>query len=227
MTLTFCEQWRFVNIESSEDGYLVIPLIFNRFDNGSRGSCCMSQSALKSISSTIISLLVNLMHNLPRYHSKGYTVQIPPHLHSPIHRYPEVLPQDLVLVTPATLDTRVLSPALLLIELLVKLDSSPSYKESRKNSQSTSKKEETTSHSVERLLATGIEVGAEPVADLADTVGNGDKSGLLCTRGGYNCGLPRELQVETVVGTADKKDNTDVASSNVDCSNEDTATSCR
>lgn len=132
--------------------------------------------------------------------------------------------KDLVLVTPATLNARVLSPALLLIKLLVKLDSPPSNKESRKNSQGTSKKQKSTSHAVERLLASGIEVGAEPVADLADAVGDGDKSGLLSTRSGNNSCFPRELQVETVVSTADEKDDTDVACCHVDRADEDTAT---
>lgn len=65
------------------------------------------------------------------------------------------------------------------------------------------------------------------MADLADTVGDGDKSGLLGARSGDDSGFPGELQVETVVGTADEEDDTDVSSCDVDGADEDTATSCR
>lgn len=50
---------------------------------------------------------------------------------------------------------------------------------------------------------------------LADAVGDGDQSRLLATRGRDQRGLPRELQVEAVVGAADEEDGAEVARADV------------
>lgn len=128
-----------------------------------------------------------------------------------------------VLISPSPFKARVWGPPFRCIQLLVQPLCSPLDQKRRDDSQCTTQQEQATSHTVKRFLASRIKVRAEPVADLADAVGNGNKRGLFGARRGDHSRLPGKLQVEAAVGARDEKYDANVPRRNVDCSNEDTA----
>lgn len=64
------------------------------------------------------------------------------------------------------------------------------------------------------------------MADLTDAVGNSDKSSLLATWGGHESSFPTELEIETGVGAADEENETKIAGTNVEGSDEHAAACC-
>lgn len=133
---------------------------------------------------------------------------------------------SLVHEAPSSLVATVLAIALCLIELLVESLCPPLDTEAEKDSAQASEQDESTSESVEGLLAGREEVGREPVRALADTVCNGDQSCFLAARRGDQGCLPGKLQVETVVSTCDKKACSEVASTDVGCRDQDGGADC-
>lgn len=125
---------------------------------------------------------------------------------------------------PSALVARVLRPALCLVELLVHPLAAPPSEARRDDNEEASDQDQATAETVEGLVGPGPEVGAEPVAGLADAVGDGDERGLLTARGRDDCRLPGELEVETVVGTRDQDEEGEVADADVGDGDEEGAT---
>lgn len=63
------------------------------------------------------------------------------------------------------------------------------------------------------------------MTDLTDAVGNSNESSFLAARSRHERCFPAELEVETRVGAADEEHEAEVASTNVEGSNEH-ATAC-
>ena len=122
---------------------------------------------------------------------------------------------DLVHVAPASLDAAVLTVALCFVELLVEPLGPPLNGKAEDDGAQAAEENETTPESVEGLVLGGEEVWREPVRALANTVGDRDQSCLLAARCRNQGRLPRELQVETVVGAADQETGAEVASADV------------
>jgi hypothetical protein len=116
-----------------------------------------------------------------------------------------------------------LRPSLGLVQLLVTADAPPPDKSSRDTDQQASDENKSTTETVEGLVGARPEVGAEPVAALADAVGDTDESRLLAPWGWHHLSLPGKLQVETVVGTRDEDEEGKIAHANVGNRNEESA----
>ena len=129
----------------------------------------------------------------------------------------------LILVSPSSLHARVLAPPFSGIQLLVELLAPPPDQQDRDHRQGASEDEQAAAHAIVRLLARGVKVRAEPVAGLADAVGNGNQRRLLGPGRRHHRRLPRELQVEAAVGTADEQDDAKVAGADVERADEDAA----
>lgn len=108
-----------------------------------------------------------------------------------------------------------LRPALGLIQLLVPANTPPPHKSSRDTDQQAADEDKTATKTVEGLVGAGPEVGTEPVAALADAVGDTDEGRLLAPWGWHHLSLPGKLEVETVVGTGDEDEEGKVAHANV------------
>jgi hypothetical protein len=129
-------------------------------------------------------------------------------------------------MSPSTLDTSMLGPALSLIQLLVQRPCAHLDQRRRNYSSDTAKQNQATTKAVEWLLRRGEEVGAEPMARLTDTVGNSNKSCLLTPGRWYERRLPAQLQVQARVGTADEQDETKVARAHVEGADKGGAADC-
>ena len=134
--------------------------------------------------------------------------------------------QHLVHISPATLDTAVLTVALCLVELLVQSLGPPLDGPCEKSSAQAAEQNQTTTQSVERLLASRKEVRRVPVGALTDTVGNSNQRRFLAARGRHKSGFPGQLQVETVVGARNKQNGTKVAGSDIFGGNHDRDSYC-
>jgi hypothetical protein len=134
--------------------------------------------------------------------------------------------QHLVHISPAALDTAVLTVALCLIELLVQSLSPPLDGPCEESSAQAAEQNQTTTQSVERLLASGEEVRRVPMRALTDTVGNGNKRCFLAAGSRYKSGLPGQLQVETVVCSGNKQNGTKVAGADIFGRNHDRNSYC-
>lgn len=119
-----------------------------------------------------------------------------------------------------------LRPALSLIQLLVKALRPPLDQVGRNKASQAAEKDQTTTEAVVGLLGGREEVGAEPMADLTDTVGNSNQRGLLTARSRNKGGFPRQLQIETGVGSADQENEAEVAGANVEGGDEERAADC-
>ena len=108
-----------------------------------------------------------------------------------------------------------LAISLRLIKLLVKPLRPPLHTKAKQNGAKTSKKNKSTSKSVERLLASREEIRREPVRALTNTVRNRNQSRFLAARGRDQSRLPGELQVQTVVGSGDQQACAEVAGADV------------
>lgn len=108
-----------------------------------------------------------------------------------------------------------LGVALRLVQLPVHPDRPPLGQARRHDDQQAPDENEAAAEAVEGLVRAGPEVRAEPVADLADAVGDGDQRGLLAAGRGDDGRLPRELQVEAVVGARDEQEEAEVARADV------------
>lgn len=122
---------------------------------------------------------------------------------------------NLIDIAPAPLNATVLTVTLRLIKLLVKPLRPPLDTKAEENSAKAAEENKSTTKSVVRFLAGGEEVRREPVRALADAIGNGNQSCFLAARSRHQSRLPRQLQVETVVGAADQQAGTEVASADV------------
>ena len=132
----------------------------------------------------------------------------------------------LVHITPSSLVATVLTVALRLVKLLVKSLSPPLNSEAKQDRAKAAEQNESTSESVERLLAGREEVRGEPVRGLADTIRNGDQSCFLAARCRDQGRLPGELQVETVVGARNQQACAEVASADVGSGDHDRDADC-
>lgn len=113
-----------------------------------------------------------------------------------------------------------------LIKLLVQPLGPPLNTPTEKCRAKAAEQDETASESVERLMLGREEVGREPVGALAHTIRNRDEGCLLTTWSRNQRRLPRELQVQTVVGTADQQACTEVASADVRSRDQDGRADC-
>jgi hypothetical protein len=127
--------------------------------------------------------------------------------------FPSLL--SLVHITPSPLVATVLTVSLRLIELLVKPLSPPLDNKAKHNRAKAAEKNESASESVVRLVLGREEIGREPMRALADAVCDGDQSCFLAAGSWHQSRLPRELQVETVVGAADQEASAEVAGADV------------
>lgn len=113
-------------------------------------------------------------------------------------------------IAPSSLHTTVLTVTLRLVERLVQPLRPPLHQPTEKYRAQAAEKDQTSSESVVRLMLGREEVWREPVRALAHAVRDGDESCLLAAWRGDQSRLPRELQVETVVGAADQQARSEV-----------------
>lgn len=128
-----------------------------------------------------------------------------------------------VRIPPTSLHPRGLGIALRLIQPPIQTNSTPSRQPRRHNDKRTPYQYQPPAEPVKRLLRPRPKVRAEPVADLADAVGDGDQRGLLAPRRGHDGRLPRELQVKAAVCPRDEEEEAKVARPDVDGRDEDGA----
>lgn len=107
------------------------------------------------------------------------------------------------------------SLGLLSIKLLILPDTPPPGNQTKDDSKTTSGNENSTTCLVSRCLVCQEEIGREPMAHAADTIGDSNKGGPFRPWAGHDCRLPRDLQIESHKWATAEQNHGEVTSTSV------------
>lgn len=107
------------------------------------------------------------------------------------------------------------SLSLLPIKLLILPDTPPPSNQTEDDSKSTSGNKNSTARLVPRRLVRQEEIGREPVAHAADTIGDSNKGGPFRPWAGHYCRLPGDLQIESHKWATAEQNHGEVTSTSV------------
>lgn len=109
------------------------------------------------------------------------------------------------------------SLGILPIKLLILPDTPPPSNQTEDDSKTTSGNENAATCLVPGRLVRQEEIGREPMAHTADTIGDSNKGGPFRPGAGHHCRLPRDLQVQPHEWARAEKNHGEVASTGVEC----------
>jgi hypothetical protein len=90
----------------------------------------------------------------------------------------------------------------------------------------TSKQNQSPTKSIKRFLRSREEIQTKPMTCLRNTMCNSNECRLFAPGRRYHIGFPEQLEIETVVGAAHEKDDTDVARCDVHCGDQNCTPCC-